>query len=54
MTREELIQAVETVREETKIALEIIYNSLSQEQKDFLTQDERVNKLFNTYDVEYN
>lgn len=53
MTKQELIVAVEAVKKETKNALQIMYDMLSQEQQEHIIKDESVKALFDRYGVNY-
>lgn len=53
MTKELLNKKVEEVKNETKIALETMYNSLNQGQQKKLLKDETIVKLFERYNVEH-
>lgn len=46
-------QAAMEVYEETKAALQTVYNALNQGQQQKLLKDERVKALFNHYGVAY-
>ena len=53
MTKDMLIKAVETAKEETKIALQTIYDSLKQGQQKHIIKVEEVKELFDRYGVVY-
>lgn len=53
MTKEILNQKVEEVKNETKIALETLFNELNNGQKKKLLKNEEIIKLFDRYNVEY-
>ena len=53
MTKTELTTAVEAARAETKVALQIVYDSLNRGQQKKLVNDEKVKALFYLYGVEY-
>ena len=53
MTIKELTKAVQTVKEETKQALQIVYDTLNKGQQQKILKDETVKKLFDLYGVEY-
>ena len=52
MTKTELNNAVEVAREQTKNALQTVYDSLNQGQQKKIVKDEAVKKLFDLYGVE--
>ena len=53
MTREYLKVAVNKAREETKNALQVVYDTLNQGQQKKILKDEEVKRLFDLYGVEY-
>lgn len=53
MTRQELIQAVSSAKEETRNALQTVYDALNQGQRKKIVKDEAVKALFDRYGVEY-
>ena len=53
MTKEELTAAVQAAKEETRVALQTVYDSLNQGQQKKLVKDEKVKALFDLYGVEY-
>ena len=53
MTKNELTAAVEAAREETREALQTVYDSLNQGQQKQIVKDEKVKALFDLYGVEY-
>ena len=53
MTKEQLNIAVKAAKEETKTALQIVYDSLNQGQQKKILTDEKVKALFDLYGVEY-
>ena len=53
MTKDALTAAVETARDETKAALQTVYDSLNQGQQKKIVKDEKVKALFDLYGVEY-
>lgn len=53
MTKTELTQAVATAKDETKTALQTVYDALNQGQRKQLVKDEQVKKLFDLYGVNY-
>lgn len=53
MTKAELNTAVEAAREETRNALQTVYDSLNQGQQKKIVKDEAVKKLFDLYGVDY-
>lgn len=54
MTKNRLEQAVTRAKEETKNALQTVYDSLNQGQQKKLVADEKVKNLFDLYGIEYN
>ena len=54
MTKEELTTAVQAAKEETKTALQTVYDALNQGQQKKLVKDEGGKTLFDRYGVEYN
>ena len=53
MTKTERIAAVENVKEETKSALQTVYDALNQGQQKKIVKDNAVKELFDLYGVEY-
>lgn len=53
MTRETLNNAVDAAREETRAALQTVYDTLNQGQQKKILRDETVKALFDLYGVEY-
>ena len=53
MTKEELTAAIQAAKEETRVALQTVYDSLNQGQQKKLVKDEKVKALFDLYGVEY-
>ena len=53
MTKKHLTAAVDAARNETKDALQTVYDSLNQGQQKKILKDERVKALFDLYGVEY-
>ena len=53
MRKDELNEAVERCKEETKIALQTVYDTLNQGQQKKLVKDEAVKALFDLYGVVY-
>lgn len=53
MTREYLNTAVNKAREETKSALQTMYDALNQGQQKKILKDEKVKALFDLYEVQY-
>ena len=53
MTNRELRQAVSIAKEETRNALQTVYNSMNHGQQKKLLKDEGVRALFDLYGVEY-
>ena len=52
MTVKELTQAVQTVKEETRQALQTVYDALNSGQQKKILKDEKVKALFDLYGVE--
>ena len=52
MLKEELTQAVDNCRTQTKEALQTVYNALNQGQQKQIIKDEKVKALFDLYGVE--
>ena len=53
MTREHLEQAVANAKQNTKDALQTVYDALNQGQKKQIVKDDKVKALFDLYGVEY-
>lgn len=53
MTKAELEAAVNVAKEETKTALQTVYDSMNQGQQKKIVKDEKVKALFDLYGVEY-
>lgn len=53
MTKDALTAAVEAAKEETKSALQTIYDALNHGQQKQIVKDEKVKALFDRYGVEY-
>jgi Fe2+ or Zn2+ uptake regulation protein len=53
MRKDELTAAVNTDKEETRIALQTVYDALNQGQQKKIVKDEKVKALFDLYGVEY-
>lgn len=53
MTRETLNNAVDAAREETRAALQTVYDTLNQGQQKKILRDETVKALFDLYGVAY-
>ena len=53
MNKQTLNTAVAAAKEETKNALQTVYDSLNQGQQKKLVKDEQVKALFDRYGVEY-
>lgn len=53
MKRTKLIKAVETAKNETRNALQTVYDALNSGQQKKIVKDEAVKKLFDLYGVEY-
>ena len=54
MRKVELQKAVDNCRNQTKEALQTVYNALNQGQQKKIVKDEKVKALFDLYGVEYN
>jgi Fe2+ or Zn2+ uptake regulation protein len=53
MKKQALLSAVETAKNETKTALQTVYDALNQGQQKKIVKDEKVKELFDRYGVEY-
>lgn len=53
MTKKQLNDATLMARNETKTALQTVYDALNQGQKKKIVKNEKVKKLFDLYGVEY-
>ena len=53
MKKNELITAVQTVKTETRNALQTMYDALNQGQQKKIVKDEKVKALFDRYGVDY-
>lgn len=53
MTKRELKQATVTAKNETRDALQTVYDALNSGQKKKVVKDEKVKALFDLYGVEY-
>lgn len=53
MKKSELVAAVQTVKTETRNALQTMYDAMNPGQKKQIVKDETVKALFNHYGVEY-
>ncbi len=53
MKKETLTAAVEAAKEETRTALQTVYDALNQGQQKKLVKDEKVKALFDLYGVVY-
>ena len=53
MLKTELIAKTDLVLEETKVALETMYNALNHGQQKQIVKNEAVKKLFDRYNVNY-
>lgn len=53
MTKSELAAAVNVAKEETKTALQTVYDSMNKGQQKKIVKDEKVKALFDLYGVEY-
>lgn len=54
MNKEELFNKVNEVKNETKTALQIMYDTLNKGQQKKIVKNEQVKKLFDRYKVNYN
>ena len=52
MTEKELTQAVQTTKEETKQALQTVYDALNSGQQKKILKDDNVKALFDLYGVD--
>lgn len=53
MKKDELIEKTDLVVDETKQALQTMYDALNQGQQKKIVKDEKVKELFDRYGVEY-
>lgn len=53
MKRTELVRAVQTVKNETRDALQTMYDALNHGQQKKVVKDEKVKSLFDLYGVNY-
>lgn len=53
MKKEQLTEAVETAKTETRNALQTVYDSLNQGQRKKIVKDDAVKALFDLYGVNY-
>jgi Fe2+ or Zn2+ uptake regulation protein len=53
MTKFELNTAVEAAKENTKVALQTVYDALNQGQQKKVVKDEAVKTMFDFYGVDY-
>lgn len=53
MTKRELVEAVKLAKEETRNALQTVYDSLNHGQQKQIIKDEAVKALFDLYGVDY-
>ena len=53
MKKEHLTKAVSAAKEETRTALQVVYDSLNHGQQKQIVKDERVRSLFDLYGVVY-
>lgn len=53
MKKHKLIEAVQTVKDETRNALQTMYDVLNSGQKKQIVKNEKVKALFDRYGVEY-
>lgn len=54
MTSDRLKSAVKVAKEETKTALQTVYDALNQGQQKKIVKDDKVKALFDLYGVQYN
>lgn len=53
MTKTELTETVATAKDETRTALQTVYDALNSGQQKKIVKDEAVKKLFDLYGVKY-
>lgn len=53
MKRQELQAKVEALKDETRAALQFVYNQLNHGQQQKLLKEETIKKLFDRYGVQY-
>lgn len=53
MTKSELTNAIQSVKTETRNALQTMYDAMNHGQQKQIVKDEAVKKLFDLYGVEY-
>lgn len=53
MRRDKLMEAVAAAKDETKNALQTVYDALNQGQQKKIVKDEAVRRLFDLYGVKY-
>ena len=53
MTKTDLNTAVATAKQETREALQTVYDALNQGQRNKIVKEEKVKSLFDLYGVEY-
>ena len=53
MNKESLTQAVKKAKEQTRLALQTVYDALNQGQQKKLVKDQGIRALFDLYGVEY-
>lgn len=53
MLRKELFEKVELIKQETKAALQTVYDELNNGQQNKLLKNETIKALFDRYGVEY-
>lgn len=53
MTKKQLETATKSAKNETKNALQIVYDSLNQGQQKKILKEDEVKKLFDFYNVQY-
>ena len=53
MKKQELTEAVNAAKTETRDALQTVYDALNSGQQKKIVKDEKVKKLFDLYDVQY-
>lgn len=53
MTQKQLEMATKSAKEETRVALQIVYDNLNQGQQKKILKEDEVKKLFDFYNVQY-
>lgn len=53
MTKKQLETATKSAKEETRNALQLVYDSLNQGQQKKILKEEKVKELFDLYGVQY-